>query len=173
MTLKSIFWTTIVAVIVFFVAVYLGMKYNWVQDAKPKLATSANVEQTNTIGSVSLEKTEPLKREVNAKSPELIDEPASKNSTSLTLGSSELSIESVVSQCQSLTQSVGIPEAQVEQAMLECIERNSGHLTVENSALDDQSQVIRERCNSAITQRELLSEEEIKMLLDECVASSI
>ena len=85
----------------------------------------------------------------------------------------DLSIEDIVSQCQTLTQSVGIPEAQIEQAMMECINRNSIHLTQNEFTLDEKSKVIREQCDSAIVQRELLSQEEIKILLDECVASRL
>lgn len=172
MSLKSIIWTTAIAVFVFFSAVYLGMKYNWVEDAEPKLSTSANVKQTDTTGSVSLQATDRLTLDKNTKAPALIDEPVKADGDQISLGSTDLSIEDIVSQCQALTQSVGIPEAQVEQAMMECINRNSLHLTQNEFTLDEKSKMIREQCDSAITQRELLSQEEIKMLLDECVASS-
>ena len=172
MSLKSIIWTTAIAVFVFFSAVYLGMKYNWVEDAEPKLSTSTNVKQTDTTGSVSLQATDRLTLDKNTKAPALIDEPAKADGDQISLGSTDLSIEDIVSQCQALTQSVGIPEAQVEQAMMECINRNSLHLTQNEFTLDEKSKMLREQCDSAITQRELLSQEEIKMLLDECVASS-
>ena len=173
MALKSISWTVTIAVLVFFTAVFLGMKYNWVQDAEPKLSSSDNVKQTDSVGSVSLNNTTQLTLDKNTKAPELIDEPITTSNDQILLGSVDLSIEDIVSQCQTLTHSVGIPAAQLEQAMMECINRNSSHLTQQDdSDISDSSKEIREQCNSAITQQELLSQEEVKMLLDECVASS-
>jgi len=173
MSLKSIIWTAAIAVIVFFITVSLGIKYNWVQSAEPKLHTSATVEKTDTIGSVSLEKANSFALDKSIKAPELIDEPLEANTHSTYLGSTDLSIEDIVSRCQALTQSVGIPEAKVEQAMMECINRNSTHL-VNNEFTADKNEklnLLQEQCDSAITQRDLLSPEEVKMLLDECVAS--
>ncbi|RVU84458.1 hypothetical protein EOL70_09340 [Leucothrix sargassi] len=173
MTLKSITWAIILGLIVFFTAIYLGIKYEWVQDAEPKLSSSANVTQSDTVGTVAQEASSPLLLDENEKSPELIDEPET-TSTPLSLGSTELSIEEIVSQCQTLTQSIGVPEAQVEQATMECINRNSTHLTQQTESVTDNNEIqkIREECDSALVQRELLSEEEIKILLDECVASA-
>jgi len=171
MSLKTIIWTILIAVIVFFSAVYLGIKNNWVEDAEPKLSRSASVSQENTTGSVALKAPAHLTLDKNEKVPELIDEPAEAPSFENTLGSTELSIEDIVAQCQALTQSVGIPSAQEEQAMMECINRNSTHLS-QGDLTSTNSDTLREDCDSAITQRELLSQEEIKMLVDECVASS-
>ena len=173
MSLKSIIWTVVIAAFTFFIAVYLGMKYNWVEDAEPKLLSSANVKQTDATGSVSLKNTTSLALDKNAKKPILIDEPMTTDKDPILLGSLNLSIEDIVSQCQALTQSVGIPDPQIEQAMTECINRNSTHLTQNSLTGNEKTKVIEEQCNSAITQRELLSQEEIKMLLDECVASSL
>ena len=104
--------------------------------------------------------------------PVLIDEPEQINHAVMTLGSLALSIEDIVSECQTLTQSVGIPSAQVEEAMMECINRNSSHLTQNDSALDEKMKEVQRQCDANITQRELLSEEEVKILLDECIASN-
>lgn len=172
MTLKSIIWTCVIAICVFFTAIYFGMKYNWVEDTEPNLSIGDKAEQTNTTGSVFLESTSPLAIDKNAKSPELIDEPAATKDP-ISLGSLELTIEDIVAQCQALTTSVGIPEAQEEQAMMECINRNSAHLSNSEAELDEKYELVRSECNTAIEpQRDLLSDEEIKMLVDECVASS-
>ncbi|PWQ98490.1 hypothetical protein [Leucothrix arctica] len=172
MTLKSIIWTIIIAVCVFFAAIYFGMKYNWVEDAEPKLSISDSVKQSDTTGSVSLEKAPLFTPDKNAKIPELIDEPIATDKNPISLGSLDLTIEDIVSECQSLTQSVGIPEAQIEQATMECINRNSAHLTQNEPDVDDKYMAVLEECESAISQLESLSQEEIKMLVDECVASS-
>ena len=168
MKLKSLLLTGIIAVFVFIGAVYFGMKYNWVNEAEPKFTSSqsSNTFPTPQVSSTS----EPNPTIGNGLKPELIDEtPISIEGQSL--GSSQLTIEEVVSQCHDIATSVGIPEQQFEQAVIECIDRNSSHLKSEQVEVDERALVIREQCDLAITQREFLSPEEVKMLVDECIAS--
>ena len=172
MKLKSLLWTGIIAVLVFVGVVYFGMKYEWINEAKPKYTSSQSGNKAAiSEPSSSIPFTDAtIEQTGNGIKPELIDEtPITVEGQ--TLGSSELSIEEVVSQCHDIATSVGIPEQQFEQAVIECIDRNSAHLKSEQTELDERAIRIREQCNLAITQRELLSTEEVKMLVDECIAS--
>ena len=172
MKLKSLLWTGLIAVLVFVGVVYFGIKYNWINQAEPKYSSSHSENKTQTSSSPSSQvlSSESIEQTGNGIKPELIDEiPVAIESQ--TLGSSGLTIEEVVSQCHDIATSVGIPEQQFEQAVIECIDRNSAHLKSEQIELDERAIRIREQCDLAITQRELLSTEEVKMLIDECVAS--
>lgn len=172
MKLKSFLWTGLIAVFVFFSVVYFGMKYNWVDEAKPKYTSSETMKKAEDtlLANPKASIHESMSQMGNGLEPELIDEvPVAVKSQ--TLGSTNLTIEEVVSKCHDIATSVGIPELQFEQAVIECIDRNSFHLKHEQSELNERAMRIQEQCNLAITQRELLSEEEIKILTDECVAS--
>ncbi|PID46260.1 MAG: hypothetical protein CSB47_04860 [Proteobacteria bacterium] len=172
MKLKSLIWTILIATLLFFTIVYLGIKYEWVNEAKPKYPQNTKIQQEK-IGTLLLPETDTGKSAAetgNGTQPELIEEvPVPLHGDQL--GSSTLSIEEIVTQCQNIATSVGIPEQQFDQAVLECIDRNSAHLKTEQTIVDERVERIRRQCDLAITQRELLSTEEIKMLVDECVAS--
>ncbi len=175
MNLKWLFGTGLLAIVIFFSAVYLGMKYNWITGSNPsttnsntqiKLTIDKNKEVDNQRPKVTLENSD------SSAGLTLIDEEIIEPVSAIdNLGSSDLAIEDIVAQCQRLSQSVGIPESKLEQAIIECVDRNSGHLTTEKPVDDERDQRVREQCNIAITQKDLLSSEEIKMLVDECVAS--
>ena len=171
MKLKSLLLTGIIAVLVFIGVVYFGMKYNWVNEAEPKFTSSQSNKTPNTTAPQTTSTSELTSTTGgNGVKPELIDEtPISVEGQAL--GSSQLTIEEVVSQCHDIATSVGIPEQQFEQAVIECIDRNSAHLKSESVEIDERALRIREQCDLAITQRELLSPEEVKMLVDECIAS--
>lgn len=176
MKLKSFFWTGLIAVLLFFLVVYLGIKYDWVNEAEPKFpakhqSTSSTPQATQQ--SAASEAPQPAAVTGNGSEPELVEEPlAEPDATdSPLLGSTALGIEDIVTQCQNIATSVGIPAQQFDQAVLECIDRNSGHLQETQNVIDERTLRIREQCDLAITQRDLLSVEEIKMLVDECVAS--
>lgn len=168
MNLKWLFWTGLLAITVFFGAIYLGMKYGWMSGSTPSPATSLSKKPPVTQPSVETKSSEPMAAG-NGINPELVDEADEQDEK--ILDSSGLTIEEVVSQCQNLSQSIGVPELKLEQAISECVDRNSKHLTEEGLSTDKRGTLIREQCNAAITQKELLSNEEIKMLVDECVAS--
>lgn len=180
MKFKWIFWTLVIAAIVFFSVVYFGIKYNWVNQAAPKYPTSDSVKQTDTTGTLPLgvptiendgQATTTAPNSGNGVKPELLDEEPVAIDSQI-LGSASLNIEQIVDQCHSIATNVGIPAEQFDQAVLECIERNSNHLNDDApEALSEREVLIREQCDLAITQKELLSEEEVKMLVDECVAS--
>lgn len=177
MKLKWLFWTGLLATVVFFGAIYFGMKYNWISgsqsdSAKSKPAAVKPFKQNPEISQVntSSNMTRISSSLGNGVDPELIDE-IETTGDQRTLDTLDLTIEEVVSQCQSLSQSIGVPEQSMEQAVSECVDRNSQHLTTEDNSLDERGALIREQCNIAITQKDLLSSEEIKMLVDECVAS--
>lgn len=181
MKFKWIFWTLVIAAIVFFSVVYFGIKYNWVNQAAPKYQTSDSVKQTDTTGTLPLgvptleNDSQALTTTPNAGNgvkPELLDEEPVAAVDSQILGSASLNIEQIVDQCHSIATNVGIPAAQFDQAVLECIERNSQHLNDgAPEVLSEREVLIREQCDLAITQKELLSEAEVKILIDECVAS--
>lgn len=173
MKLKSLFWTGFIAVFVFFAVVYFGIKYNWVNEAKPKYTSSETAKQPKSPSLITPTSTDQklTNQTGNGIKPELIDETPVIVEGQL-LNSPELTIEEVVSQCHDIATSVGIPEQQFEQAVIECIDRNSDHLKHGNIEVDERAVRVREQCSLAITpQRDLLSEEEIKILTDECVAS--
>ena len=161
----------------FFSVVYFGMKYNWVNGSpstsRSKSDTTLQIPQTNNQDNVTTSNNSTQENAIspdsNIKKPELIDE--AELSSERLLGDSTLTIEEVVSQCQSRSAAVGIPDEKLEQAIIECVDRNSSHLLTDSSEHSDGSKLIREQCNMAITQKELLSDDEIKMLVDECVAS--
>lgn len=173
MNLKWLFGTAVLATIVFFGVVYFGMKYNWVGSSTQ---TTANIKlkakdntQSKTIKASKLVNNSESPRNVSG--PELIDEEALDNSEGIiTLGSSELTIDEIVSQCQRMSQSIGVPGLKIEQVVIECVNRNSRHLTTQIPE-GERDTLVREQCNIAIAQNDLLSSEEIKMLVDECVAS--
>jgi hypothetical protein len=126
---------------------------------KNQLQTSKNSKTLNNLNN-------------NNPAPELIDEEITDSSfeSSTLLNPSDLTIEQVVAQCQRLSESIGVPKLKLEQAMTECVDRNSSHLT-SPEPLGERDTLVREQCIIAVSQSELLSNEEIKMLVDECVAS--
>lgn len=180
MKFKWIFWTLLIAALVFFSVIYFGIKYDWVNNATPKYPTADSVKQTDTTGTLSLgvpapendsQAATPAPSEGNGIKPELLDEEPIALDSQI-LGSTTLNIEQIVDQCHNIVTSVGVPAEQFDQAVLECIERNSHHLDDDAAqAVDERELLIRKQCDLAITQKELLSEEEVKMLVDECVAS--
>ena len=173
MNLKWLFGTGLLATVIFFGVIYFGMKYDWVNGSSPSAAKTNNQiklkidksQDTPSLTPKTLEKSD------SSAGLELIDEEVVESIDSLdSLGSSDLSIEDIVAQCQRMSQTIGVPESKLEQAIIECVDRNSRHLTNEKP-VDDREMRVREQCNIAITQKDLLSNEEIKMLVDECVAS--
>lgn len=176
MNLKWLFWTGLLATIVFFSAIYFGMKYDWASSnsdsrrstAEKSLSTKPIIKQSNStkLGVQSISNSPG-----NGVNPELIDE-TDVIEEQKTLGATDLTIEEVVSQCQALSESIGIPQRKLDQAISECVDRNSRHLSTDDEAVDaERAALIREQCNVAITQQDLLSEQEVKLLVDECVAS--
>jgi len=179
MNLKWLFWTGLLAVVVFFSAIYFGIKYDWVSGSQPS-ASSTSTIQKKTISQPSLKQPSLPKAVINSVvespgngvKPELIDETDFVSEDQNLLGSSELTIDEVVAQCQSLSESIGVPQQRLEQAINECVDRNSRHLASDEESIDSEREMlIREQCNVAITQRDLFSDEEVKLLVDECVAS--
>ena len=177
MNLKWLFWTGLLAIIVFFSAIYFGIKYDWVSSnsdsnsrmIEKSLDTKAHITQSGST--TEAEKQSISESPSNGVEPELIDEIDVSEEEKI-LGAADLTIEEVVSQCQSLSESIGIPQEKLEQAISECVDRNSWHLSTDDKAVDtERAMLIREQCNVAITQKDLLSTEEIKLLVDECVAS--
>lgn len=172
MKLKWLFGAGLLGIVVFFSAIYLGMKYNWVSSSKPNAEESEVIQQTlNPKPEVNSPPVNTLEKNGNGVSPELIGEIDIEDKGKV-LGELNLSIEEVVSLCQNLSQSIGVPEEKLEQSINECVDRNSLHLRKEGPIVDNERELLlREQCDIAITQKEFLSDEEITMLIDECVAS--
>lgn len=172
MKLKSLLWTVLLAIVVFFSVVYFGIKYNWVHQASPKYTQSEAVQGFENKGlPLPSETPTTTNRENNGPKARLIGEKPLTPEAPMTLGSDTLTIEEVVSQCHDLASSVGMPSQRFDQAVMECVNRNSTHLTGDNTVFNERDIRVREQCELAITQKELLSTEEIKILTDECVAS--
>ena len=178
MKLKWLFGAGLLGIVVFFSAIYLGMKYNWVSESRPATPKVVQTKKqqlhsvnkadnkTPAISSSNLSGTEG-----NGVDPQLIDEIDTTVEEKI-LGSTDLTIEEVVAECQSLSNAIGIPDSRLEHAIGECVDRNSRHLVSnDGQSTDERDKLIREQCNAAITQKDLLSSDEIKMLVDECVAS--
>lgn len=173
MNLKWLFGTGLLATVIFFSVIYFGMKYNWVTGSSPSNANNSQIrlKVDKTQDSQKNQHTKALEKSDGSAGLELIDEEIVEPLESInSLGSTDLTIEDIVAQCQRMSQSVGIPESKLEQAIIECVDRNSRHLNAE-TPLDEREMRVREQCNIAITQKDLLSTEEVKMLVDECVAS--
>jgi len=179
MKLKWLFWTVLLAIIVFFSVIYFGVKYDWVSSSQPKRSNAAANQQKSTPQS-AVKESDPIYPEIknapvssgNGVKPELIDEEVEVSKGQSELGSADLTIDQVVAQCQSLSETIGVPQQRLEQSISECVDRNSRHLVGDKKPVNSERQsLIREQCNVAITQQELLSNEEIKLLVDECVAS--
>jgi len=177
MNLRWVFWTGLLAFLVFFSVVYFGIKYDWVGGSTPSTSTSNQLKELNSDTKLHTEGsqkdlTEPPSsaNKGNGVSPELIDE-AAVDVEGNALGSPNLTIEEVVTACQNVSESIGVPEDRTEQAVSECVDRNSRHLTAGNKTASQREVMIKEQCRVAITQKQLLSENEIKMLVDECFAS--
>lgn len=177
MNLKWLFWAGLLAIVVFFSAVYFGMKYNWASGSHSSASNSrSTANQTPAQPQISSRlRTDEAKPSGLIKKhsgpPAILIEEDTPADARNTLGSAVLTIEEVVTKCQHLSESIGIPEQKLKQAVIECVDRNSNHLTTQDGGTDNRETVIREQCDMAITQKELLSTNEIKMLVDECVAS--
>ena len=178
MSLKWIFWTGLLAVLVFFGVIYFGIKYEWVGGSRPTSSQTKTLQppkpESKTRSASASYLTENVSGDIgNGVNPELIDE-AEAILEERVLGVDDLTIEEVVSQCQQLSETIGVPLDRLDQSISECVDRNSTHLSSDaenNQSQDERDLMIREQCEVAITQKDLLSAYEVKMLVDECVAS--
>jgi outer membrane biosynthesis protein TonB len=106
-------------------------------------------------------------KEKKSPSPSLV-----KEKTQL-INFSGMSLERVVKECHRISKKVGIPDQQLNQSVDECSARNFQRNTTRNVTRSRNVQTtLRRQCKAKIPpeQRVLFSPEEMKLLIDECVA---
>lgn len=193
---KTLLWTVVLSVLIFFILVYLGMKFQWV-DALQHKKTLENEKVALEI---------PKNPQTEGVEPELIDEKQrsgkfnsadideeevteegsdakkdTKTSFQHALIGEEtrlvdftgMPLEMVVAECRRISKKVGIPAKQFNQSVNECATRNFQGRTSDNPARSRNVQAkFRKQCKDAIPeeQQALFSPEEMKLLIDECVA---
>lgn len=187
---KTLFWTAGISVFIFFLLVYFGMKYQWVQALQDK--------KTLENEKVTLEIPENDGPEAPVK-PELLDEkaPASVgNDPQANLGVDQeankpkgfepsllgeetdvvdftgMPLELVVEECRRISTKVGVPEERFNQSVNECAARNfQGKATEDSKQARIDQAALRKQCKQGIPdeQQALLAPEEMKLLIDECV----
>ncbi len=192
---KTLLWTVVLSVLIFFTLVYLGMKFQWV-DALQDKKTLENEKVALEI---------PKNPQSEAVEPELIDEKQrsgelntadvdkedateeggdatkdTKTSFPHSLIGEEtqlvnftgMPLEMVVEECRRISKKVGIPAKQFNQSVNECTTRNFQGRSSDNPARSRNVQAkLRKQCKDSIPeeQQALFSPEEMKLLIDECV----
>ena len=175
---KTLFWTIAVSVLIFFLLVFLGMKFQWVralQDKKTLEKEKVVLEIPKTANPV-------------ASVPELLDENKSvitittttKPSFSHSLVGEEtqlvdftgMPLELVIAECQRISKKVGIPVERFTQSVNECATRNFQGKTSNNVTRSRNVKAnLRKHCKNTIPpeQQAFFSPEEMKLIIDECV----
>ena len=178
---KTLFWTIAVSILIFFVLVFLGMKFQWVRALQDK-----RILENEKIA-LEIPKNPPLLVE----KPELVDEkkPIAENKTTEIKRSfpyaligeeaqlvdfTGMPLELVVEECRRISKKVGVPKKRFTLSVNECATRNfQGKTSEEEGGRSRNVQIgLRKQCKEAIPteQQELFSPEEIKLLVDECIA---
>lgn len=165
MKIKWLFGTGLLAFIVFFSAIYFGMKYNWVHSANQQSVSNTQSKLkpqpnhlTDKRASTQLSNRSSIKNHTTSPQPQLIDEVERDQ------------FDEVVAQCRKASESIGVPVSKLDQSIAECVNRKNAAANYQ-SELSHGALSAREQCTAAISQNELLSNEEIKILIDDCSAS--
>jgi len=172
---KTLLWTMVLAVVVFFVMVFLGMKYQWVkglQDKKTianeKITLEIPENKTNSdVGIELVEEKERKSEDGSAFSPSLLGE-----ETDL-VDFTGMPLELVVAECRRISKKIGVPANRFTQSVNECATRNfQGKSPNKMPHSRNVMAGLRKQCKGRIPyeQQALLSPEEMKLLIDECVA---
>ena len=173
---KTLLWTVVLAVVVFFVMVFLGMKYQWVQGLQDKktipnekiaLEIPANKTNDGESGPALVEEKERKSEDGSAFSPSLLGE-----ETDL-VDFTGMPLELVVTECRRISKKIGVPADRFTQSVNECTTRNfQGKSPSQMAHSRNVMAGLRKQCKGRIPydQQALFSPEEMKLLIDECVA---
>lgn len=177
---KTLLWTIAVSVLIFFTLVFLGMKFQWVRALQDKKTL-----ENEKVALVIPENPNPKKAK-----PELIEEKRTtvvaqnndtKNTFSHSLVGEEtqlvdftgMPLELVIEECRRISIKVGVPVEQFTQSVNECATLNFKGGTSEDMMHSRNIQTdLRKQCKSTIPikQQALFSPEEMKLIIDECIA---
>ena len=192
---KTLLWTVVLSIFIFFTLVYLGMKFQWV-DALQDKKTLENEKVALEIPQNSpTESVVPALVNEKQRSGDLntiaVDEGAieeigdttkeAKPSFSHSLVGEEtqlvdftgMPLEMVIEECRRISKKVGVPTEQFNQSVNECATRNFQGRTSDNPSRSRNVKAkFRKQCKNSIPkdQQALFSPEEMKLLIDECVA---
>lgn len=173
---KTLLWTVVLAIVVFFVMVFLGMKYQWVQGLQDKktvpnekitLEIPVNTINANGLVPVLVEEKGRKNEDGSAFSPSLLGE-----ETDL-VDFTGMPRELVVEECRRISTKVGVPADRFAQSVNECATRNfQGKSPNQMARSRNVMAGLRKQCKGRIpyAQQALFSPEEMKLLIDECVA---
>ena len=173
---KTLLWTVVLAVVIFFMVVFLGMKYQWVQGLQDKktipnekIALEIPTSKTSAGGAAPalIEEKERKSEDGSAFSPSLLGE-----ETDL-VDFTGMPLELVVAECRRISTKIGVPVDRFTQSINECATRNfQGKSPGEMAHSRNVMAGLRKQCKGRIPydQQALYSPEEMKLLIDECVA---
>ena len=199
MKLASIFWTIFISIGIFFAVVYFGIKDNQTSRSKQLASQQATRQKdtTGTLNLPQADAGSNWRNRSNHHSstefdtefwagserrPILLEEEPSQTIASLDsppasaadwqsgADSPRHSARQLERHCSQYLIAIGIVNEQFDQAMSDCITQNTA-ISSNFSPSYEQSEdaLLRSQCESAIDQRELLTEEEIVMLVSQCV----
>ena len=182
---KTLLSTIGFSVLIFFILVFLGMKFQWVralQDKKilenekialvipenpsPKISKPALIDEkeltvaANTEDATALPKKNSFSHSLVGEETQLVD-------------FTGMPLELVAEECKRISKKVGIPSEQFIESVNECTTRNfQGRISEDVTRSRNVQANLRKRCKTAIPieQQELFSPEEMKLIIDECVA---
>lgn len=183
---KTLLLTVSISVAIFFLLVYLGMKFEWVKALQNK-KTIKNEEVELAIPNKSLD--QPIEKPALENEPDVAPQAVTndgvgandKNKFTPSLIGEETAVvdftgmplELVVEECRRISRKVGVPREQFNQSINECAVRNfQGRTSNDVTRSRNINAGFRQQCRKVIPvdQQELLSPEEMKLLVDECVA---
>jgi hypothetical protein len=179
MKLRTLFWTFLVAVIIFFFVVKLGMKYQWVEylrdDTQRSDPSVPLPQQTNASPNTNIPDTQNGAGTTNEPKPELLEE-----------GLSDLEVveSRIRKDCIDASRNAGVPEAELQTIVDACVA-----LTQDNNELPDAThehengkkvdtyaeglEVTRKACEIVAAEEKGLTPAEKKKMVEECVAANI
>ena len=192
---KTLLWTVVLSVLIFFTLVYLGMKFQWVDALQDKKILKNEKVVLDIPKNPQIEAVVPALVDEKQRSGELntveveeavVEEVADttkeeKPSFSYSLVGEEtqlldftgMPLEMVVEECGRISKKVGVPAEQFNQSVNECARRNFQGRTADNPSRSRNVKAkFRKQCKNSIPedQQALFSPEEMKLLIDECVA---
>lgn len=177
---KTLLWTIMASILIFFILVYLGMKFQWVQ----ALQDTRRLENEKIILAIpkTSETIKPILKLLDEKERliKLKAEKSNAKSFAHTLVGEEtkrinfkgMALDRVREECRRVSKKVGIPADQFKRSVSECATRNFQGRRVNNVARSRNLQAtLRKQCKQTFPadQQALFSPEEMKLLIDECV----
>lgn len=179
---KTLLSTIAVSVLIFFILVFLGMKFQWVRALQDK-----KILENEKIALAIPKNPSP-----KTSKPALIDEKEPTVATDTTDDTTHsgfsyslvgeetqlvdftgMPLELVVKECKRISTKVGVPTEQFTESVNECTTRNfQGRISEDVVRSRNVKASLRKQCKTAIPieQQELFSPEEMKLIIDECIA---